>query len=116
MKKRILANPDEPRAGQFAYELYNQAHPVHGSAGEINYWRQQLRGMTGRTVEVTVRGAIIDPDSGEKRRFTASHTIELNSYSDLFGAGGAYGEILHPIRDENSDDELVVFSVEVSDE
>lgn len=109
-KRHILANMDEPKAGDYSYGLYDKAHPVHGDPDTIARIKKELRGLRGRDVRVIIRGARIDED-GKARRFTASREITLNRYSDLFGPGSAYGSVMHAVRERHSGDTLVTYEI-----
>jgi hypothetical protein len=111
-KRQILANPDEPRAGDYSYGLYDKAHPVYGDPSTINHLKGQLRGLRGKTVTATFSGARID-DDGTKRRFTAKRTFVLNRYTDMFGPGSAYSSAIHDVRDRHSDETLVTYSITI---
>jgi hypothetical protein len=106
----ILANPDEPRAGDYSYGLYDKAHPVFGEPDTIEYFRKQLRGLRGKRVTMTVKGARID-DDGKTRRFNVSRTFTLKTYSNVFGPGSAYASAIHSVRELHSDETLVTHSL-----
>lgn len=109
-RRIIIANPDEPRAGDYTYGIYEKAHPVHGDPKTQNYFRSQLRGLRGDRVSMHVKGIRIDEDGNEKR-FSVKRTFTLNRYSDVFGPGSAYASAVHAIRDKHSDDTLVTTSL-----
>ncbi len=116
-KRVVLANPDEPRAGDYAYGLYDKSHPVHGDPATIKRLRDSLKGLRGEEVTMTFRGKRLDPDTGAAKRFRIKRTFTLNSYRDVFGPGSAYASAVHFIRDAHSGDELVVddFVIEESE-
>jgi hypothetical protein len=115
-RRRILiANPDEPRAGDYAYQLYDKAHPVFGDPEVIASMRRQLRGLRGETVVMRVKGAHIDED-GTVHRFTARRTFVMNRYSDVFGPGSAYASMVHAVREKHSDEVLVTYAIEIDPE
>lgn len=112
-KRRVLlANPDEPAAGDFAYMLYDKAHPIHGDPETINRFRRELRGLRGQEVTLKMRGSRLD-DEGNERRFVARRTFTLNRYSDVFGAGSAFASALHDVRERHSDEELTIYEVSI---
>lgn len=110
IERKILANTDEPTTGDYAYQFYNHTHPINGNEATIAYARGQLRGLGGKDVTLKIRGMRID-DDGTERRFTATRTFQLKSYSDVFGPGSAFGSVLHAVRERHSDEELVIFSL-----
>lgn len=114
-RRRIIANPDEPRAGDHGYQLYNKAHPISGNQDTISDMKKQLRGLRGKTVRVTINGAHIDPDTLQPRRFTASRVIDYNMYSDMFGPGSAYASALHDVKERYSNDVLVTYSIDIEE-
>lgn len=111
-RRIILANPDEPRAGDYSYGLYDKAHPVFGERETIDYLRKQLRGLRGERVTARFNGARID-EEGNTRRFVVKRTFKLNRYSDLFGPGSAYASAVHAVRDRHSDETLVTHSITI---
>lgn len=108
----ILVNPDEPRAGDYSYGLYDKAHPIFGEAETIAYMKQQLRGLRGEEVTMTFKGIRID-DEGTSRRFTVARTFKLRQYSDVFGPGSAYASAIHAVRERHSAETLVTHSITV---
>lgn len=113
--RRIILNPDEPRTGDFGIDLYNKVHPKNGNKSDIAAMKAQLRGLYGQEVRVTLNGARKDPDSGESRRFRSEAHIQLNNYNDLFGPYGFYISAVHAALDNDSDDELVVYSMTIDE-
>lgn len=116
-KRRVLANPDEPRAGDFQYSLYDKAHPVHGDPDTIARLKKELRGLRGEKVTVVFKGAHVD-EEGTAHRFRLQRTFNYRQYGDMFGPGSAYADAVHFIRDKYSNEELVTYSfdVEVADD
>jgi hypothetical protein len=115
-KRHIVVNPDEPRAGDFAFTLYDASHPIHGRPDVVSRLKSELRGLRGEEVTVRIRGARIDPDTQEERRFTVRRSFTMNRYSDVFGPGSAYHDAIRAIRDRHSNDELVVYSFDIETE
>lgn len=117
-KRVILANPDEPRAGDFAFQFYDKAHPTHGDRETVNRLRRELRGLAGEHVTMTFNGKRTDPDTGDRHRFRIRRTFKLENYRSVFGPGSAFASAIHYIRDEHSDEELVIdtFSIEEADD
>lgn len=111
-RRVILANPDEPRAGDYSYGIYDKAHPVFGDKATVDYFRGQLRGLRGERVTMKVNGVRVDED-GESHRFVIRRTFTLNRYSDVFGPGSAYGSAIHAQREAHSDDTLVTHSLTI---
>ena len=111
-KRIILANPTEPRAGDYAYGLYDKAHPVTGDPETIQRLRSSLRGLRGQDVTVTFNGAHID-SGGKIHRFRIKRSLTLNAYSDIFGPGSAYASAVKTVRDKHSDELLVTYGITV---
>lgn len=111
-KRVILANPEEPRAGDYSYGLYDKAHPIYGDPETVKRIRGELRGLRGETVTMTFTGAHID-DSGKARKFRVQRTFQLNSYSDVMGPGSAYASAVKYIRDKHSEETLVTYGITV---
>lgn len=105
-RRVIPTNPDEPKAGDYSYGLYDKAHPVFGDPDTVAYFKRELRGLRGEHVTVTFKGVRID-DDGETRRFNVRRTIKYNQYSDMFGPGSAFASATHAIRERHSDETLV---------
>jgi len=116
-KRVVLANPDEPNAGEFAYTLYDRAHPLYGERDEIARIKKQLSGLRGEYVTVHLKGKRIDED-GETHYFDLQRSFTYANYRSLFGPGSAYSDIIHFVRDNHSSDEISIKSltVEVNDE
>lgn len=115
-KRVVLMNPDEPRAGDYAYQLYDHTHPLNGEPETVSRMRKALKGLRGEEVTLTFNGQHISED-GEKRRFSIKRTFTLNRYADVFGPGSAFASAIHYVRDKHSGDELLVhnFTIEESD-
>ncbi len=112
-KRIILANPDEPRAGDYSYGLYDKAHPVFGEAETIAYMKKQLRGLKGERITVEFKGVRID-DDGESKRFTVKRTGTYRQYSSMFGPGSLYASAMHAVRERHSDETLVTHSIVIT--
>lgn len=113
-KRTIIANPDEPNTGDFAYGLYDKAHPVFGDQQTIDYFRGQLKGLRGKEIKTTFRGMRRDED-GTERRFNVTRTFKAKSYNDFFGPGSAYASAMHQVREKYSDEELIILSFEIEE-
>lgn len=114
-RRFALVNPDEPRSGDFAYGLYEKAHPIRGDAETIAYYKKALKGLRGRRVKLTFNGKRVDPESGKERNFRVQRTFQFRKYSDVFGSGSAYASAIHVIRDAHSDEELAVLSISIEE-
>lgn len=115
----ILANPDEPSTGQYAFTLYEQAHPIRGDKNTIAHFKKLLAGLRGERVTLHFNGVVNDPETGEREtRFRIQRTFNYRRYSDLFGAGSAYASAVHFVRDKYSDYQLVAMSMslDIADE
>lgn len=114
-KRRIVANPDEPRTGDHQYQMYDKLHPMHGDPQEIARVKRQLAGLRGEWVKLTFKGArIVDGDEGtEEKRFKLVRTFAYRSYRDVFGPGSAYASIIHFIRNKYSRDTLVTYELDI---
>lgn len=108
----IVVNPDEPRAGDYSYGLYDKAHPVFGEPDTIDYMKKQLRGLRGEDVVMTFKGIRID-DEGNEKRFTVRRAFTMRQYSDVFGPGSAYASAIHAVRERHSDETLVTHTLTV---
>ena len=113
-KRTIIANSSEPKTGDFAFTYYEKVHPVTGNKADIDAVRNELRGLRGHEVLMTIHGARIS-DSGETRRFTSRRTFTLNRYTDLFGSGSAYTSAIRGAIERNSDDTLVTYNITIED-
>lgn len=109
-KRLILVNPDEPRAGDYAYSLYDKAHPYTGDPETIAHFKKELAGLRGERVRLVFNGMRKDAD-GNEHRFRLTRTFNFRNYKDVFGPGSAYARALHAQRDKHSDDQFVTFSV-----
>lgn len=116
-KRLILANLDEPRAGQYEFSLYKQAHPVSGKPDVIARMKKELAGLRGHRVVMHFNGAHVDAEK-ETKHFRLKRVFNYRNYNDLFGAGGAYGSAIRYIRDAYSDETLITYSIsiEIADE
>lgn len=112
-RRVILANPDEPRAGDYSYGLYDKAHPVFGEADTIAYLKKQLRGLRGERITVEFKGVRIN-DEGESRRFTVKRTGVYRQYASMFGPGSFYASAMHAVRERYSDETLVTHSIVIT--
>lgn len=113
--RRILANPDEPRAGDNVFDFYNKAHPVFGEPETISYLRGQLRGLRGKTITLKISG-IRQNEDGDERRFVSTKKLTVNNYSDIFGTGGAFIESARGAVERDSEDKLVVQTFTIEEE
>lgn len=110
-KRIIKTNPDEPRAGEFAYSFYDAAHPLYGDEAEIKRIKKALAGLRGERVTVRIQGKRVDAD-GETHYFTRQRTVNYRNYRDIFGPGSAFASGMHAEREAHSGDELSVTSIE----
>lgn len=107
------ANPDEVAAGDFAYQLYDNAHPLHGDPDTIALWDERLREFYGSWVRVTLNGYRTDPATGGRHRIFIRRLVLAEGYSSVFGPGGVYGKMCKVVRNRGSEDELVTTSLTV---
>lgn len=114
-RRVVLANPEEPKAGDFAYGFYDRTHPVDGDPEEIARMKRAIRGLLGETVTMRFGGEHID-DDGMSKKFTITRRFKLTNYDSVFGPGSAYASAIHTIRDKYSSDELVItkFTIDVA--
>jgi len=111
-KRVIIANPDEPKTGDFGFQFYHDARPIDGDDDTKRRAAKALRGLRGKEITVTVRGQRIS-ESGKKREWVSRRTVEFNTYSDVFGSGGAYHSALKGQMKKNSSWSLVTMSITV---
>lgn len=109
-KRVLIVNPDEPRAGDYAYGLYDKAHPNYGDPDTVEHFRKQLAGLRGERVRLVINGQRTT-DDGEEKRFRLTRTFNYRNYRDVFGPGSAFASAMHAQRDAHSEDQLVAFSV-----
>lgn len=109
-RRFIVANPDEPKTGDFEYSLYDKAHPTHGDPETIAYMKKGLRGLRGERLKMTFNGSHIDED-GTPHRFRIQRTFNYRNYTDVFGPGSAYASAIHAVRDKYSNETLVTYSI-----
>ncbi len=102
--KLILVNPDEPRAGDFSYQLYDKLHPIHGNREEIARVKKEFAGLRGERVRLILNGQYIDKDTLEVRRFRLTRTFNYRKFWDAFGPGSAYARAMHAYRNKHSGD------------
>ena len=112
-RRRILANPDEPKTGDYAFGLYDKAHPIKGKPETIKAIKRELRGYRGEWVTMYAYGMREDAETGDEKRFKFKHTFLYRKYSDVFGPGSAYGAIVHAVRDKYSEDALTTFHLDI---
>lgn len=111
-RRRIVVNPDEPKAGDFAYTLYNKVHPHHGDKEIVAGLKKQLKGLRGERVKVTIRG-VREDDDGDEHTFRLQRHVNYRKFWDVFRPGSAYAEAMHAYRDRHSEDMLAVTSVDI---
>lgn len=111
-KRVIIANPDEPRAGDYAYSFYDKTHPVFGQAEDIARMKKEIRGLRGETVTMRFSGRHKAQGEPEKK-FTITRVFKLTGYDSVFGPGSAYGSAIHTIRDKYSNDKLVIDKITI---
>jgi hypothetical protein len=110
-RQTIKANPDEVSAGDFAYQLYDNAHPLHGDPDTKDRWESILRDYYGRRVLVTMNGYRTNPETGERHRIQIKRVRKIDGYGDMFGPGSVYGKMAKVVRNIASEDELVTTSL-----
>lgn len=117
-RRFILANPDEPQAGDYAYGLYEKAHPIRGDAETVSHFKKELAGLRGERVTLFFNGKRIDAETDKEHTFRLQRTFVFRKYADVFGAGSAYASAIHFMRDAHSDDELLIMSIalEIADD
>jgi hypothetical protein len=115
-KRVVIVNEDEPRTGDYAYNFYDNTHPVNGDAAEIARMRRALRGLRDKDVTLTFRGNWQD-DNGVEHNFRVRRTFQLHTYRDAFGPGSAYASAIRYVRDKHSDNviNIVSFVIEESE-
>lgn len=85
-KREILANPEQPRTGQNGFDLYDQIRPGFTRDAEtMKYFRQQLKGLRGQSVTLTVEGER-QRGSGAKRGWRASRRFVFDEFDDFLDA------------------------------
>ncbi len=114
-KRVVIANPDEPRAGDYAFSLYDNTHPDRGDPATVARMKAALRGLRGEEVTMVFKGKHTSADTGEAKRFTVKRKFTLTSYRDVFGPGSAFASAVHWVRDKYSDDELTIDSFEIEE-
>lgn len=120
-RKRITvkANPDDEDSdedsdsGDFAYQLYDNAHPLHGDTDTIARWHNRLKPLYGSRLRLTLNGYTTDPATGKRTRTYIRRVGFVAGYGDVFGPGALYSKAIKTVRNRHSVDELVVTSVTV---
>lgn len=107
----VKANPHEEKAGDFAYTLYEKAHPLRGEIETQEYWHKALKPYYGKRVRFTINGYVTDPKTKERTRIFIQRVGNLENYADMFGAGSLYYDGVKAVRNRHSEGELVVTSV-----
>lgn len=114
-KRRLIVNPNEKKAGDFAYGLYNKVHPFHGDQDLVKQLKRQLKGLRGHRVKITIRGQREDDETGDAHRFSISRHVNYRKFWDVFGPGSAYASALHAYRDKHSEDALSVTHIDIEE-
>jgi hypothetical protein len=114
-RKTVKTNPLEESAGEWAYVLYDDAHPLHGDASTKAKWDADLAPYYGKTIRLTLNGWRKNPKTNKTRRIFIRRIATLNAYSDFFGPGSMYAKALKVVRDIASDDELVISSLTIEE-
>jgi hypothetical protein len=109
----VLANNDEPGAGNYAYKLYDDSHPLHGDPSEIAKWDEILRPYYGKRLRITVNGMTLDPDGERGTRTYIRRVGQVNGYTDVFGPGSLYYDAIKAVRNRHSTEEMDVLSLSV---
>jgi hypothetical protein len=112
--RHILANPEQPRAGDFAFPFYDKTRPILGLQSYIDRLKKELRGLSGERITATFNGGRKNVETGEHRRWTAHRTFVYNRYSDMFGPGSAYLSAIRAVRQRYSDWEIIIYSIDIS--
>lgn len=118
-RRHVIANPDEPRAGQYDFSYYKSTHPVTGNRETIKNVKKELRGLRGHRVTMWVNGWHTSTDDPENPvHFRLKRVFNFRKYDDAFGPGSAYHSAIKYIRDQYSDDQLGTTSItfEVADD
>jgi hypothetical protein len=109
-RRLVLANPDEPKTGDYEFGLYEKAHPHFGDKETVARIKKGLRGLRGEKVRMFLKGS--HGDGEEVQRFRIQRTFNYRRYSDVFGPGSAYASAIHAVKDKYSDQQLVTYSLE----
>lgn len=109
----VKANPYEEKAGDFAYTLYDSAHPLHGDIAVRERWEAKLKPYYGKRVRITVNGYTINPDTEDKTRTFIRRVGQLDGYASMFGPGSLYSKAIKVVRNRHSTDELDVTSLTI---
>lgn len=112
-RQTFKANPYEVEAGDFAYQLYDNTHLLHGDPDTIDLWDRRLRGYYGSRVKITLNGYRTSPETGERHRIFITRVFDATGYDSFFGPGSVYAKMIKVIRNLASKDELVTTSLTV---
>jgi hypothetical protein len=113
-KRIVLANEEEPLAGDFSFVFYDKANPNNFEEGDDEVqdrFRKALRGLRGHEVRMIVRGERRNTE-GSLHRFRGKATFTYNTLEDVFSAQGAYLRAMHNVVEVASDEEMITTSVE----
>jgi len=114
-KRVVIANEDEPKTGDYAYNFYDNTHPLNGQPEEIARMRRALRGLKGEEVTLTFKGLWKDAETGREHAFKVRRTFQLNTYRDAFGPVSAYASAIRYVRDKHSDDVIAIQSIVIEE-
>lgn len=114
-KRTLIVNPSEPRTGDDGFTVYDDAHPLNGKAYLRDRFHNEMRGLRGHTVTVTVKGER-QTSSGQSRTWTARRTIEVNQYGDIFGANGVLLSALKSQMKRDSNSKITVQSITIEED
>lgn len=106
-------DPDEESSGDFAYTLYDAAHPMTGEPETVALWKGRASQYYGERVRVSLNGFRVDPKTGKRVRIFIRRVGQLDGYGDLFGPGSLYAKAAKVVRNRGSEDELVITSVTI---
>jgi hypothetical protein len=115
-KRRIIANPDDPATGEYTFGYYRQTRPRVGEADDIARARKELRGLSGKTVRITVHGQRYnanDPNDVRPTKNVARAVI--HRYGDVFGADGVLLQMFKRQVEANSDDVYIVNYIDIEE-
>lgn len=113
-KRTLIINPEDPRTGDNAFTVYDDAHPLSGKDYLRDRFRRSLKGLRGEEITVTVRGER-QTSAGKSRNWSARRTVVLNQYGDIFGASGVLLSALKSQMKRNSDDKITVQAITIEE-
>jgi hypothetical protein len=112
--RTIIANPRDPIYGETSFKTYDIYHPDTGARRDVDAARRELRGLAGHKIRLTVLGERKDKNTVDVIANTRnSTTLTLHRYSDIFGPGGAFLELLKRQIERDSEDIYFVQFIEI---